>query len=161
MVEIAFYHHSTTKIEQTLPVLLERTLARGWRAVVQFTQMDMLQKYDEALWAYRAESFLPHGGNQDSDVQSLPIYLTITDDNPNQADIRFFLQCAEVFPLMAGHSTPKTRAALMFDGADDTELSSARAQWKMLKDAGFELVYYQQSEGGKWHEKFREPKKKA
>jgi len=33
-----------------------------------------------------------------------------------------------------------------------------RAQWKELRDLGYSLVYHQQSEGGGWEEKAREPK---
>ena len=33
--EILFYHLETRTLEQVLPPMLERSLERGWRAVVQ------------------------------------------------------------------------------------------------------------------------------
>jgi DNA polymerase-3 subunit chi len=38
------------------------------------------------------------------------------------------------------------------------ELQAAREQWKELRDAGFELVYFQEDERGAWAEKKREKK---
>ena len=35
VTEVLFYQLEKQPLEQTLPGLLERTLARGWRAVVQ------------------------------------------------------------------------------------------------------------------------------
>ena len=35
MTEVLFYHLEQQPLERVLPSLLERTLERGWRAVVQ------------------------------------------------------------------------------------------------------------------------------
>ena len=35
MTEVLFYHLESRPLEQVLPQLLEKTLERGWRAVVQ------------------------------------------------------------------------------------------------------------------------------
>ena len=35
--EVWFYHLERTALEQALPDLLEKTLAKGWRAVVRAT----------------------------------------------------------------------------------------------------------------------------
>ena len=86
-----------------------------------------------------------------------PIYLTIEGDNPNGADVRFFLYGARAAPVLRDPaSAPKTRAVLMFDGDDPMELQAAREQWKELREVGFELVHYQEDERGAWSEKKRE-----
>ena len=88
-----------------------------------------------------------------------PIYLTIEGDNPNAADVRFLIDGVNAAPLLNDPaSAPKTRAVLMFDGNDVMELQAAREQWKELRDAGFELVYFQEDERGAWAEKKREKK---
>ncbi len=158
MPEIAFYHLTRFTVEQTLPTLLERSRARGWRAIVQATSEARLAKLDEDLWAYRQESFLPHGTTADGAPQTQPIYLTCENDNPNDADVRFFVEGARLTPALAGAGAPRQRAALLFDGHDEAELADARAQWKELRDLGYSLVYHQQSESGGWEEKAREPK---
>lgn len=158
MLEIAFYHLNRKTAAQTLPGLLERSRARGWRAIVQATSEACLARLDEDLWSYRPESFLPHGTKADSAPQTQPIYLTCGADNPNDADVRFFVEGARLAPALAGAGAPRQRAALLFDGRDEAELADARAQWKELRDLGYSLVYHQQSEGGAWEEKAREPK---
>lgn len=158
MPEIAFYHHTRRGVDDTLPTLLEKSLARGWRVVVQATNEQRLQRLDAHLWSYRPESFLPHGTKADAASEKQPIYLTCDNDNPNGADIRFFVDGARIAPALAGASAPPQRAALLFDGANDEELANARAQWKELRELGYSLVYHQQRESGGWDEKAREPK---
>jgi DNA polymerase-3 subunit chi len=102
MPEIAFYHLTRATVEQTLPTLLERTLARGWRAVVQAASEARLRQLDADLWSYRPESFLPHGAKADGAPQAQLIYLTCEDDNPNGADVRFFVEGARIAPALAG-----------------------------------------------------------
>lgn len=158
MLEIAFYHHARRSVDETLPSLLERSLARGWRVVVQAASEKRVKKLDAQLWSYRPESFLPHGTKADAAPQAQPIYLTSENDNPNSADVRFFIEGARMAPALAGEAAPRQRAALLFDGANDEELADARAQWKELRELGYSLVYHQQSESGGWEEKAREPK---
>jgi DNA polymerase-3 subunit chi len=154
MVEIFFYHHQNTPIGETLPRLLEKSLARGWRVVVQATSEARLRALDQALWAGARESFLPHGTIADPSPETQPIYLTASNDNPNRAEVRFFLEGARVADLLSGDVAPRERAVLLFDGEEEAELEDARAQWRELRDAGHELVYLQQ-EGGAWVEKAR------
>ncbi|WP_442753411.1 DNA polymerase III subunit chi [Methylocystis sp. JAN1] len=161
MVEISFYHHQTRKIEDTLPKLLEVSLGRGWRAIVQAASPQRLDALDRHLWAYKAESFLPHGTARDASPGTQPIYLTCADDNPNEADVRFFVEGAHIAPILSGAAAPRARAVLLFDGENSGELANARAQWKELRDAGQKLVYQQQDESGRWIEKAREPRAKA
>lgn len=158
MPEIAFYHLTRGSVEQTLPTLLERSLARGWRVVVQAASARRVKALDAHLWSYRPESFLPHGTKADGAPETQPVYLTCEEDNPNHADVRFFIERARMAPALIGDTAPAIRAALLFDGADDEELADARAQWKELRELGYSLVYHQQSERGGWEEKAREPK---
>ena len=160
MIEVCFYHLTRRRLGSALPVLLEKSLARGWRVVVQAESEARVKALDTELWAYEAEKFLPHGSKSDGAPHSQPIYLTAENDNPNAADVRFFVGGVVPGPALRDPSAaPKTRAVLMFNGNDETELGSARAQWKDLRDEGFELVYYQENEGGGWVEKAREKKK--
>ncbi|WP_457796943.1 DNA polymerase III subunit chi [Methylocystis sp. S23] len=158
MVDISFYHHQTRRIDDTLPILLERSLARGWRVVVQAASEPRLAALDQHLWSYRPESFLPHGTRRDASPETQPVYLTCADENPNGADVRFFIESAHIAPILTGDAAPKERAVLLFNGDDPNELANARAQWKELRDAGRTLVYQQQDENGRWVEKAREPK---
>jgi DNA polymerase-3 subunit chi len=157
MLEVRFYHLMRRGLEQALPRLLEMSLERGWRVAVQTGDAARLKALDDHLWAYDPEKFLPHGTKADGEPQTQPIYLTAEDDNPNEADVRFFVHGAAVAPLIANPAAaPKLRAVVMFDGSDPQELMEARAHWKALREAGHELLYLQESEDGKWEEKARQ-----
>ncbi|HXY57512.1 MAG TPA: DNA polymerase III subunit chi [Methylocystis sp.] len=159
MTEVCFYHLTRRRLDRALPVLLEKSLARGWRVVVQAESEARVKALDQELWTYEAEKFLPHGCKSDGAAQTQPIYLTAENDNPNGADVRFFVGGVIAAPALKDPAAaPKTRAVLMFDGNDEAELSAARAQWKELRGEGFELVYYQENENGGWVEKAREKK---
>ncbi|MCX7899060.1 MAG: DNA polymerase III subunit chi [Methylocystis sp.] len=154
MPEIAFYHHTVRSVDSTLPLLLEKSLARGWRVVVQAAGAERVRMLNDHLWGYKPESFLPHGTKSDGAPETQPIYLTCENDNPNGADVRFLLDGVQIKPFLSGDAAPKARIALMFSDADKED---ARAQWAALRDAGMTLAYYQQGNSGGWKMKAREP----
>lgn len=146
--EVFFYHLERAPLERVLPQLLEKTLERGWRAVVQASTSERLEALDTLLWTYRDEAFLPHGTARDGDAAEQPVFLTTTDDNPNDANIRFLVDGAD-----AGDLEAYRRAIYLFDGRDEEAVQRARAQWAAAKDAGHDVTYWQQSESGAWEKK--------
>lgn len=154
MPEIAFYHHVSKNVEDTLPRLLEKSLARGWRVVVQAASEERVRRLDQLLWEYRPDSFLPHGAKNAGAPETQPIYLTCEADNPNESHVRFLLDGLEAASVLGGDAAPKERVVLMFT-EDDKE--AARAQWAALRDAGATLVYHQQTDAG-WEIKARATK---
>ncbi len=157
MIEVCFYHLTRSPLERALPQLLEKSLSRGWRVVVQAASAQRVKALDALLWDYEPEKFLPHGARLDDEPQAQPIFLTCGNDNPNTADVRFFIGAvAAATALNDPALAPKARAVVMFDGNDETELGAARAQWRELRGSAFELVYLQENERGGWVEKKRE-----
>jgi DNA polymerase-3 subunit chi len=71
--------------------------------------------------------------------------LTAGDDNPNAANVRFYVDGS-----LVGGVDGLLRAIIMFDGADSEALDRARADWKRLRAAGHEISYWQQNEQGRW-----------
>ena len=130
------------------PTLLERSLERGWRAVVQAGSEERVEALDALLWTYREESFLPHGTARDGRAEAQPIYLTAGDDNPNGAQVRFLVDGAD-----ARRCSPYTRVVYLFDGRDDSAVAQARAEWQKAKTQGFSVSYLQQDEQGRWQQK--------
>jgi DNA polymerase III subunit chi len=148
MPEIWFYHLMGQSMERALPILLERTLARGWRAVVEAADEERLQALDELLWTYSDETFLAHGRASDGDPDLQPIWLTCGPDNPNSAQVRFFVGGA---PTRVDADQGYERIILMFDGADDEQVAAAREQWRALRNSGEgKLSYWRQAEDGRW-----------
>lgn len=150
MAEIRFYHLTARTFEQTLPVLLDRTLQRGWRAVVCVGSEERVESLAGHLWTYSKEGFLPHGTKRDGFAEEQPVWISDRVENPNAAQVLFLGDGAE----SDGNGAFATVCDL-FDGNDPEAVQAARGRWKRLRDAGHTLVYYQQDEAGAWSEKQR------
>src|SRR4051812_36718734 len=94
MTEIWFYHLETQPLERALPKLLEKTLERGWRAVVETSSAERATALDAMLWSYADDSFLPHGVAGDATDPDQPVLITTEADNANGAHVRFFVDRA-------------------------------------------------------------------
>jgi len=147
-IEVLFYQLERAPLDKVLPGLLERTLARGWRAVVQAGSQERVEALDGLLWTYTDESFLPHGTARDGFAERQPVFLTTGEDNPNGATVLFLVDGAEA-PDLSGY----LRAVYLFDGRDPDALAQARREWKRLKGDGHAATYWQQSEQGRWEKK--------
>lgn len=148
MTEVLFYHLTGQTLEQVLPGLLEKCLERKWRVVVQSGSQERLDALDGHLWTWREESFLPHGMLRDGTQSRQPIWLTVDDDNPNEANVRFMIDAA-VPPALDSY----TRGIYLFDGHDAEAVQSARERWKAEKAAGHDVTYWQQDDSGRWRKK--------
>jgi DNA polymerase-3 subunit chi len=148
MTEVLFYHLEHQPLERVLPSLVERTLERGWRAVIQAGSEERLEALDTLLWIWKDNSFLPHGTRKDGNAELQPVYLTAGDDNPNGATVRFLVDGA-----VAADLTGYTRLVYLFDGHDPQAVEQARAEWARAKAASCVVTYWQQGESGRWEKK--------
>jgi DNA polymerase-3 subunit chi len=149
MTEVLFYHLQHRPLERVLPNLLERSLGRGWRVVVQASSEERVEALDAHLWTYSEESFLPHGTWREGDAREQPIVLTLDEGNPNNAGVRFLVDGAPVPADAAAYQ----RIVLIFDGEDPDAVAAAREQWNAAKGQGFEVTYWQPDESGRWVKK--------
>jgi DNA polymerase III subunit chi len=148
VTEVFFYHLERATLEEVLPTLLERSLERGWRAAVQAASEERVEALDTLLWTYREESFLAHGTARDGPAAAQPIYLTAGPGNPNEAQIRFLVDGADL-----EDGAPYARVVFVFDGRDADAVSRARAQWQEAKAQGLSVSYWQQDSDGRWQQK--------
>jgi DNA polymerase-3 subunit chi len=146
MTEMLFYHLQRQPLERVLPTLLERSIERGWRAVVQAPSEERVDALDAHLWTFRDESFLPHGTWRDAEASEQPILLTIHDDNPNGAAVRFLIDGTPVPADLRGYD----RIVVLFDGEDPEAVAAARERWSEGKAQGFEVTYWQTDDQGRW-----------
>ena len=149
MTEVLFYHLQDMALEGVLPPLLEKSLARGWRVVVQTSSEERADALDAHLWTYRDDSFLPHGTWRDRDAGDQPIVLSPNADNPNNASVRFLVDGAALPDDASGYE----RLVLVFNGDDDEALAAARSAWTDSKGRGFDSTYWQPDERGRWQRK--------
>ena len=146
MTEVLFYHLQNMALENVLPPLLEKSLERGWRVVVQSTTEERAEALDTHLWTYREDSFLPHATWRVADAHDQPIVLAVGENNPNQANVRFLIDNA----ALPADSELYERMVLVFNGDDPDAVAAARVAWKDSKARGFEASYWQPDERGRW-----------
>lgn len=146
MTEVLFYHLQNMSVENVLPPLLEKSLERGWRVVVQSTSQERAEALDAHLWTYRDDSFLPHATSRVADAAEQPIVLATEEDNPNGANVRFLVDNA----ALPRDSQSYERLVLLFNGDDADALVAARGAWTDCKARGFEVTYWQADERGRW-----------
>ena len=145
LCEVWFYHLERTALDKVLPELLEKTLARGWRALVRTNQPERIEHLDAWLWAYRDNSFLPHGLDREPSSARQPILLTTGEDNGNGAQALFIIDDAD-----PGDISTYERCVLIFDGQDDSAVASARRRWSGFKEAGRPVAYWRQGATRGW-----------
>jgi DNA polymerase-3 subunit chi len=146
MTEVLFYHLQSMSLESVLPPLLEKSLERGWRVVVQATTQERTDALDAHLWTYRDDSFLPHVTWRAGNLADQPIVLAVEEGNPNGANVRFLIDNA----ALPADSESYERVVLVFNGDDTDALAAARTAWTACKSRGFEMTYWQADERGRW-----------
>jgi len=149
MTEMLFYHLQRQPIEKVLPALLEKSLARGWRVVVQAASEERVEALDAHLWTYREDAFLPHGTDREAEAATQPVLLTTRDGNPNGANVRFLIDGAGV-PADTGNYE---RIVLLFDGDDPDAVAAARERWTQARTQGLAATYWQADAEGRWQRK--------
>jgi DNA polymerase III subunit chi len=146
MTEFLFYHLQAQPVEKVLPVLLEKSVERGWRVVVHTSSEERVDALDALLWTFRDDSFLPHGTFREPTAADQPVLLTVQDHNPNTATVRFLIDRAPV-PDDAGRYH---RIVLVFDGGDEDAVAEARNRWQDAKAQGFAVTYWRADDRGNW-----------
>src|SRR5215831_4130435 len=146
MTEMVFYHLQRQPLERVLPALIEKSLERGWRVVVQAASEERIEALDAQLWTFRDDSFVPHGTWREPQPHEQPILLTLGDDNPNGAAVRFLIDGAPV----PADAPAYARLVLIFDGEDDEAVKAARERLSEGKARGFDVTYWQADGQGRW-----------
>jgi DNA polymerase-3 subunit chi len=149
MTEVLFYHLQNMTVENVLPPLLEKSLERGWRVVVQSTSEERTDALDAHLWTYRDDSFLPHATWRVGDVADQPIVLALEGGNPNGANVRFLIDNA----ALPEDAEAYERMVLLFNGDDPDALALARTAWTDCKARGFDVTYWQADDRGRWQKR--------
>ena len=149
MTETLFYHLERRALEDVLPGLVEKSLARGWRAVIKAESADRADALDTLLWTFN-DGFLAHAQQGDGEAARQPVLLTVEEGNANDAAILFLVGGASPPDWSGEAAKTLSRIVLLFDGRDPSALDGARGAWKTARAAGHEVTYWKESATGKW-----------
>jgi DNA polymerase III subunit chi len=148
VTETLFYHLEQRALEDVLPGLIEKSLERGWRALIKTESAERSDALDNLLWTYDEASFLAHAQAGEGEPGRQPVLITVEDENPNSAKILFCVGGAE--PSDWTSLSSLARVVMLFDGRNPSFLAQARAAWKKAKDAGHDVTYWKESSSGKF-----------
>ncbi len=148
MGAVFFYHLTRHPLEQTLPMLLGKARAAGWRVAVRGMNADRMAWLDDRLWLGPDDQFLAHGlagGPHDAEQ---PVLLT-TGEAANGAHC---VMCIDGAEIGAEEIATLDRTCVLFDGNDPEAVDRARAQWSALTGAGVAAQYWSEA-SGRWEKK--------
>ncbi len=146
--EYWFYHLEASTLRGVLPDLLGKTLSKGWRALVRFPDGTDLSEWDDFLWTFQDQSFLPHGREDQGRADVQPVLLANSTATAEGFDAVFLIDGADLADASAAE-----RVMVMIDGRSEEAVGRERARWKTLKDAGVTMSYWQQGGRGGWEKK--------
>ncbi|MBN8543891.1 MAG: DNA polymerase III subunit chi [Alphaproteobacteria bacterium] len=145
MTKIQFYHLLSTSIERAIPKLMEKALEGKSRVVMLASDEQMIKRVSDAMWSGDPNGFLPHGTAKEAHKSEQPIYLSLVDENPNNADVLVVLDGS----MPTSYST-YAKVLDVFDGNDDAQVNAARERWTKYKEQGVALQYVKQQPNGGW-----------
>ncbi len=134
-----FYYLTRTPLDRALPAIAERVLAGGDRLEILADDPEFLDRLDRALWAYRPDSFLPHGREG-----AQLVLLTCPKERPAT-----YANLAYVDGVWRDPAADTARIFYFFDA--DT-LDNARSAWRAINTEAFERRYWKQTDEGRWIE---------
>lgn len=147
-MDVLFYHLQQAPLERVLPDLLQKSLQKGWRAMVEVDPPERIEALDALLWTFSDEGFLPHGVGNGPRAAEQPVLICNDVDNVNGADIRFFVDGGDV----TAHQGYQ-RLVYLFHGHDEAAVARARQQWKAARDAEMDVTYWLQNAAGAWEKR--------
>jgi DNA polymerase-3 subunit chi len=150
VTEVLFYHLERKSLEDVLPGLVERSLAKPWRALIKCESADRAAAVDNLLWTYDEQSFLPHAQAGDGDPRRQPVLITVENANANGANVLFLVGGAAPPAWHGPFLESFSRIVVLVDSRDEDALAMGRKGWKEAKSAGHNVTYWKQSAAGKW-----------
>ena len=142
MTTINFYHLTSGSQELAACQLLEKCYKGNYRVVVKACNEEVQESLNRSLWTFAQKSFIPHGSKNDPSSSEQPIYITTSQENPNDANVLVLLGTFE------GIYSEFEKIFVIFDGANETTLAQAKSIMEKLNTPQNQVAYYQQTKAG-------------
>lgn len=113
--------------------LAEKAFKLGHHVFIHTKDAQQSEQMDKALWAFRAESFVPHQLNTEDDPDNCPVLIGHEGNPPRLMDLLINLNDEQ--PLF--FSQFERMAELIND--DDTIKTSGRERYQFYKQRGYDL----------------------
>ena len=149
-MEITFYHLTRINLQKSLPKLLEKILQKSERVVLSVETEAAVTLWNDTLWTYHPQSFLPHGTAKEGFASAHPIWITAGIDNPNGASI-VMRPGIQSFPDITVLSAQGFQKIIhVFESDPEEGQQQAQQLWQKYKGLGAMGAYWQQEAAGGW-----------
>ena len=145
MTEIFFYHLGCSTLDKVLPILLQKTMIKGKRALVVVDCEANVEQLSHHLWTYKTDSWLPHGTITGNCAGSQPILIGKEDNNLNRAEFIFLTQGST-----SNNIASFERCFEIINGNDKEAIMVAHEKWESYKAEGHTLSYWKETDSGSW-----------
>ncbi len=143
--ELKFYHILGRNYDKSLAKILSAQFARNKKT---FVITDDTQKFDNFLWEYDANSFLPHALWNHEKAHDIPILIA--------NEWQEIAENSDSLLILNGMKCPEniinfSLIIIAFRDEEDEHKNYARELWKQFQNnPDFHLSYHQQDAAGKW-----------
>ncbi|MGB7300454.1 MAG: DNA polymerase III subunit chi [Burkholderiaceae bacterium] len=119
--------------------LLRKVLKTGHRAIVYSENNSELTHFDQLLWTFSPQDFIPHVMADNKLADQTPVVLT---SNPSQANHHDII-------VNLGATTPpdfgRFERLLELVGDNEDDRAAARNRWRFYRDRGYPIERYDQA----------------
>lgn len=135
MTRVDFIFNVERKFDQTI-LVLQTQIKKGRQVMVHVANEAEAIALDDALWAHRAESFLPHCMVTHDAAAQTPVIIHWQQQALLQHDVLINLQA--VTPTFFSRFTRLVEIV----GRDDADKQQARERYKFYRDRGYQINDY-------------------
>jgi len=144
--DVRFYELSNTPLEKALPQLLYKIYdSLETSMLLLFGEEGQVQVFNNLLWTFSSNKFLPHGIESDGAGNIEPLLLTTKEENLNKANILVSTK----LPANEEFSASFSRKIYMFPKEQNEQFIS---KFQQLRNNQENATYWQQDASGKWHD---------
>ena len=151
MTDIIFYEFVNSKLEKSLPKLVQLCIEKQLKVVIQCESEKTRDDLNSLLWIFEKESFLPHGTEADGYSDKQPVYLTCINENPNGAKAKIVFGMIDTGEIDS--ISDFDRYMIFIDNTNKDTLKAGSEFFQELIKSGFQPKYQQQNSNGGWSEK--------
>lgn len=138
---INFYKIQENNFLKTICQLIEKGYEGNYKIVVKANNHIEENEINRNLWTYSQKTFIPHGSSKDPLPEVHPIYITCNDENPNNANLKIFINNFDIVEQ-------KFEKLLYIFNENDINLGESKALYNKYIDKGFKVSYHIQENKG-------------
>jgi DNA polymerase IIIc chi subunit len=159
MDKLNFYHLTTSKLGRSLPILLDKIRLSGKKILILCENNEIKKLLDQQIWTFSPEYFIPHGTDEDPQIDCQPIFLTCNISNQIGAEVLFiaatnFNAFAEIYNKILQESNFITKIEIVAYMFEETEMQYLDVKNKMQQLPNFNNIKatYFMEIGTSWRE---------